>query len=192
METRDKLLEATLRLVVDKGVEKTTMSDITEMADLGRRTFYYHFASKEESVLAATAGAYEKHAQAFAHTSREMDPALAVALTTRNVTSALVKEPITARLTDLPRLLATALSEALGSYIADDIRVGIEAGRFRPSMTGGSLRSILIWCLVGLIIEVIENQINFDEVIESMVSTYLIILGVDSAEAESIGKQVMG
>ena len=64
-ETRKKILEATLELVIEKGVDKTTMSDITEAADLGRRTFYYHFASKEECVIAAAVGQIQKHSVSY-------------------------------------------------------------------------------------------------------------------------------
>ena len=56
LKTRAKLLAATLKLVLKKGIDKTTMDDITETADLGRRTLYYHFSSKEECILAAVGG----------------------------------------------------------------------------------------------------------------------------------------
>jgi AcrR family transcriptional regulator len=46
--TRRKLLGAALTLFADRGIETTTIEDITEKADLGKGTFYRHFTNKEE------------------------------------------------------------------------------------------------------------------------------------------------
>ena len=45
--TRQKLLEAASSLFAEKGLDLTTIDDITERADVGKGTFYYHFKNKE-------------------------------------------------------------------------------------------------------------------------------------------------
>lgn len=50
-KTRRKLKEAALDVFSEKGVEATTVEDITEKADLGKGTLYRHFADKEEMVI---------------------------------------------------------------------------------------------------------------------------------------------
>ncbi len=45
--TRQKLLEAASSLFAEKGLDLTTINDITERADVGKGTFYYHFKNKE-------------------------------------------------------------------------------------------------------------------------------------------------
>jgi AcrR family transcriptional regulator len=45
--TRQKLLEAASCLFAEKGLDLTTIDDITERADVGKGTFYYHFKNKE-------------------------------------------------------------------------------------------------------------------------------------------------
>lgn len=50
-KTRRKLKEAALDIFCEKGVEATTVEDITEKADLGKGTLYRHFSDKEEVVL---------------------------------------------------------------------------------------------------------------------------------------------
>ncbi len=50
--TRKRLLEAALTLFCNKGVAGTSIQDITELADLGKGTFYRHFTSKEHLVTA--------------------------------------------------------------------------------------------------------------------------------------------
>jgi AcrR family transcriptional regulator len=50
--TRQKLLEAARSVFAEKGLDSTTISNITERADVGKGTFYYHFKDKE-GVIAA-------------------------------------------------------------------------------------------------------------------------------------------
>ncbi len=50
--TRQKLLEAARSEFAEKGLDSTTISNITERADVGKGTFYYHFKDKE-GVIAA-------------------------------------------------------------------------------------------------------------------------------------------
>jgi AcrR family transcriptional regulator len=50
---RDRLLEATMRIVADKGYAATTVTDLTKEAGISRTTFYALFADKEACFLAA-------------------------------------------------------------------------------------------------------------------------------------------
>jgi AcrR family transcriptional regulator len=49
-KTQKRIIEAARSLISEKGLEATTVDDITERADLGRGTFYYHFDNKDELV----------------------------------------------------------------------------------------------------------------------------------------------
>ena len=49
---RDRILDATERLMGRLGYQKMTMDDIAREAGIGRRTIYLHFPSKEETALA--------------------------------------------------------------------------------------------------------------------------------------------
>lgn len=44
--TRQALLDAAKGLFAEKGMDLTTIDDITERADVGKGTFYYHFKNK--------------------------------------------------------------------------------------------------------------------------------------------------
>jgi AcrR family transcriptional regulator len=50
---RDRLLEATMRVVAAKGYAATTVADLTKEAGISRTTFYELFADKEACFLAA-------------------------------------------------------------------------------------------------------------------------------------------
>jgi len=53
LQTRERLIQTTLQLVLEKGYDAITIQDITDRADLGRGTFYIHFEDKEEVVWTA-------------------------------------------------------------------------------------------------------------------------------------------
>lgn len=52
-KTRERLLEATLDLVAEKGYQGTTLTDIASAAGITRAGLSHHFRSKEEVVMAA-------------------------------------------------------------------------------------------------------------------------------------------
>lgn len=52
--TRTALLEAALRVVAQHGVEKVTIDQIVAEADVAQRTFFNHFSTKEEALVATT------------------------------------------------------------------------------------------------------------------------------------------
>ena len=53
-KTRDKLIEVARQLFARNGVENTTMNDISQASEKGRRTLYTYFKSKKEIYLAVT------------------------------------------------------------------------------------------------------------------------------------------
>ncbi len=48
LKTRDKLIEVARQLFAHKGVENTTMLDIANASEKGRRTIYTYFKNKRE------------------------------------------------------------------------------------------------------------------------------------------------
>src|SRR5262245_33431222 len=56
-EIRERLFEAALSLIMQRGLQQTTISDITEAADVGKGTFFNYFPTKEHVVVEF----YERH-----------------------------------------------------------------------------------------------------------------------------------
>jgi len=48
--TRVKLLSAARQIFTEKGFDTATIDDITERADVGKGTFYYHFSDKQDVI----------------------------------------------------------------------------------------------------------------------------------------------
>lgn len=189
IETRAKLLKATLSLVVKKGIEKTTMDGITEKADLGRRTLYYHFDSKDQCVIAAVAMSYGEIAKSADRTAQEYtDPAMTMAVAMQMVIKEMLHAPVTARLVEYPRFLAAALKDALSKYIYGDLAAGLEQGRFDPLLDGKLLDTHMLWTLVGFMIDALDpdKQVNVDENLASYTAFLLVVLGLSKAEAVKI------
>ncbi len=49
--TRQHLRDALVTLILEKGWDAVSVSDVCERADVGRSTFYVHFADKEDLLL---------------------------------------------------------------------------------------------------------------------------------------------
>lgn len=60
LKTREKLIEVARQLFLRKGVENTTISDIANASDKGRRTIYTYFKNKKEIYSAVVEGESDK------------------------------------------------------------------------------------------------------------------------------------
>ncbi|MEN8707549.1 MAG: TetR family transcriptional regulator [Nocardioides marinisabuli] len=89
-ETRRALRESALRLFAERGFERTTVADITEAADVAQRTFFLHFCSKEDVLLADAAERDQVFSAALAAQPDDTSPLEAV----RSALRALVGEGV--------------------------------------------------------------------------------------------------
>jgi AcrR family transcriptional regulator len=59
-ETRRALRVAALRLVAERGLEDVTVQDVADAADVSTRTFFNHFACKEDALVGADPAGVEQ------------------------------------------------------------------------------------------------------------------------------------
>jgi AcrR family transcriptional regulator len=52
MGTRERILDIALDLFIDKGYDKTSLREIAEKLGFSKAALYYHFASKDDILLA--------------------------------------------------------------------------------------------------------------------------------------------
>lgn len=69
-ETRERLIRSALRLFAERGFTATTVEDITNLADVGKGTFFNYFPSKEH-VFAARARGQAETIERFLGVARE-------------------------------------------------------------------------------------------------------------------------
>ena len=51
LQTREKIFQAALELIKERGYEQTTLVDICRAAGIASGTFYHHFASKQDILI---------------------------------------------------------------------------------------------------------------------------------------------
>ena len=83
--TRQKLLEAARSVFAEKGLDSATIADITERADVGKGTFYYHFKNKNgviaeliKSVLGELVAELEKKCSGISDISELLDTIIGI------------------------------------------------------------------------------------------------------------------
>lgn len=104
LETREKIFRAALQLFSERGLNGTTVEDITEAADVGKGTFFNYFQNKEQVLSVLAEGQLAKiHAGAAA----AHDPKRPIKETARQMFAALAQEP--SRSDTLARSLLMAL-----------------------------------------------------------------------------------
>src|SRR4030042_1504694 len=131
-ETRAKLIRAAHQLMAEKGIGATTIQEITDTADVGFGSFYNHFESKQATVQAIIDETIESYGDALDHIADAVeDPAEVVAASVRYVVMRGSEDPTWGWFLLRSVLRAQPLRTGLGRRLMRDVRLGVDAGRFR-------------------------------------------------------------
>ncbi len=184
--TRQQLLDAVEALILKHGYEDASAEAVAELADLGRSTFYNHFDSKQDAVLAMLTQHYHDYGDAaYVPLEQTRDRAESVTRSTLRVFTAMAEDPLTRQMVDRPRFLAKATAESQGEFLVRDFTEGVMQGRFRFAVSLDSLAIILNWSYVGMLV----NAIKHDSIEETRLewARYLLLnLGIQHDEIESV------
>jgi AcrR family transcriptional regulator len=165
-EIRERLFNAALKLFAEKGFAETTVEDITNVADVGKGTFFNHFPSKDHILLAFGEMQLAKLQDAVdtARMSNEPMPhflrALGVRMTqepTRN--PAIIRALLQAYLsTSQVREAMIDLQNRVQTLHTQMIQLGQDRGEIRSDLPAAEIASVfrqtifgtlLIWSLYG-------------------------------------------
>lgn len=149
LQTHEALADAAIRLFLRKGFDATTVEDITEAVDVSPRTFFRHFASKEDVVFGGHEAQLDLLSDALADRPAD-EPVLA---SVREAILSLVdvleehRGPIFVQaelVADSPTLAARSvhLREQLSNLVAEHVaaRLGVDPSvDLRPSLVGGAV-----------------------------------------------------
>ncbi|NOR01530.1 TetR family transcriptional regulator [Mycolicibacterium fortuitum] len=154
---RSRLLDAMIQSVVEDGYQNTTVADIVRRAKTSRRTFYEHFASREECFVALLTSVNTKHVREVA---RGVDQSAPWQAQVRQAVEAWIgsyeahPELMLAWIRDLPTLGAAARAlqrESMENFIAmvqvmtnNEVfrAAGVSISRRRTIMLLGGLREL--------------------------------------------------
>ena len=202
-ETRARLLDATLRLVAEKGLEGVTINEITEAADVGFGSFYNHFESKEGIFIALIEWLFGEFANTLDRLAADVsDPAEVIAVSVRHTLMRAYSEPVWGRLLIREGLSTRALNRGLGQQLRRDGERGIAEGRFVVEDHFMCLLSV-----IGIILAGIAAELHFavlskravrkrralrsseEEFAERTAAIVLQAYGLEAVEAESIARR---
>jgi AcrR family transcriptional regulator len=184
--TRQQLLDATQKLILEHGYDDSSAEAVAELADLGRSTFYNHFNNKQEAVLAMLTQHYHDYGDlAYIPLEDTPDRAESVARSTLRVFTAMARDPLTRKLIDKPRFLASAIADSQAEFMARDFAEGIVQGRFKFAVSMESMAIVLNWSYVGMLITAI-NQDSIEETRLEWTRYLLFNLGIPENEIEGL------
>jgi AcrR family transcriptional regulator len=163
-ETRIRLFRAALGLIAERGIDKVTVEDITEAADVGKGTFFNYFPTKEHvlGVMAEIQFAKANEAAALAldgdRPIREVlhqlvlrlgeepgrNPKLARAFISSFLACAAVRETIKSTMIEGRRVLAALVAQG---QRRGEIDAALEAEKAAVALMRASMGTILFWSL---------------------------------------------
>jgi AcrR family transcriptional regulator len=129
--TRARLTDAALRLMSERGINTTSVSEIAAAAELANGTFYLYFKDKAEIVAAVCqAVTLAMHNEMNSTRISLSDGAARVAFGTYQFIEIAAAEPIWGRLLISAFTEFEAIKEDISRYMRLDVELGIKQGRF--------------------------------------------------------------
>ena len=157
LATRLGLHRAALQLVAERGLDRVSIDEIAERADVSPRTFFNYFSSKDDAVVGLDPIGPQRQAEAFADRPAEESPVQALRAVAVAQAAVMAEEtelwplrlrvieahpPLLARLTagfgESDRALAAAIADRTGTRADADAYPGLLA-----LVAGAAMRSAL-------------------------------------------------
>ncbi len=182
---RQRILEVTEALTRSRGVEAVTVEDITEAADVARRTFYHYFDSKNAALVPIarehTKSLNQRIDRVIAHLA---DPAEVVSVAFRHTLRSLPEDPLCAWFIFESGLPQKRLREGIGESGYRDLSRGIETGRFAIE-NARAVAALLSGAMIGALSERLDGKLDDDD-LDDAAEHALRLLGVPILEAREI------
>ena len=182
---RERILGAAAELTQSRGVDVVTIEDITEAADVARRTFYHYFESKNDVVVPiARARSRELNHRIDRAVEGIEDPAEVISIALRHTLRSLPEDPLCAWFIFRSGLPQQRLLEGIGESGTRDVGRGIESGRFALA-NAEAASSLLGGAMIGALSGRLEGALD-DADLDDAVEYLLRLLGVPAGEAREI------
>jgi len=179
---RQRLLDAAIELIAERGVEGLRLRELAERADVGFGSFYNHFASKEELVEVVVAEHIGALAQAIiAYADGRDDPAETAAIAHRNFVRLAYDDPRLAWLIVHLDRADALLETASHPHLRPVLERGMRSGRFQGIETDVAV-SFVVGATIGVMRGILEGRLGPDADIGSA-RTLLRACGLSDADA---------
>lgn len=187
--TRAKLLEAAYKVMSNKGIEATTLKEVTEEADIGFGTIYNYFVDKDEiaaQVLDCILNDMGRRNDAATASLKEANPILVMSTSQRLVVREALNDPMWRWWVQRPDLLVDRMRLGFKPFGMRDLQLGVDEGVY--SIIGDNLDATwntLIWILVGGMRDVVMGDYP-PKYKNLMIEANLRVLGVPLDDAKAI------
>ena len=184
VRTRARLTEAALRLMAERGINGTSVSEIAAEAELANGTFYLYFRDKSEIVAAVCqAVTLAMHNEMSSMRLSLEDGAARVAFGTQQFIEIAAAEPNWGHLLVSAFTEFAAIKDDISRYLRLDVALGIEQGRFTEPVDEFVIDMLLAVLRTG----VISRLKGEEAAVGARAAEYhLRILGMSAAEAHSV------
>ncbi len=188
---RKKILLAALRVIAEKGLVNTRMSDIAKAADVGKGTLYEYFRSKEEVMhegfLLIFGEINSVYAQALPAAT---DPVEKIRAMLNGFSKAMSAFP-----SDFMQVMFDVWAEAVRSasgkqsnlvdmkqfyteyrgLLTSILSEGIEQGRFRQDLNPSLVASCMLGSVDGLMLQWVMDHtaFDFDQALQTLFDSYM-------------------
>jgi AcrR family transcriptional regulator len=182
---RQQLLQAAETLMGARGVDAVTVEEITEAADVARRTFYHHFGSKHDLLVPIARERTKSLNRRIDRLIEQVrDPAEAVSIALRHTFRGIPEDPLCAWFVLRSGLPYERLLDGIGESGTRDVARGVAVGRFAiDNHAAGS--TLLVGSLIAVISARVDGKLR-DEDLDAAVEYTLRLLGIPAVEARDI------
>ncbi len=188
LRNREKLMQATQSIIIEKGVNALNPRLITAKADLGLGTFYNHFKTVSEIIDAVVDLIVQHHLLETARITAEFsDPAEIAAMATRFNFHKIADNDTWRRLVMDSGIQIDYLAAPIVQRASNNIEVGLSTGRFKVDDIE-FVMSIIRGSLVSVAIDIRKGKLGFERE-KSFAVFFLKMLGLDENEAIEICNQ---
>jgi AcrR family transcriptional regulator len=188
-QTHDALVAAAREVFAARGVDASTIADITEAADVAKGSFYNYFDAKDDVLRAVVATTLAELGDALDQLTEALrqDPARVISVCVRHTLRACVEDPTVGWFLLRAGETLSVGEAAIGPFGRRDIGRGVASGRFRVddaelagTMIGGAVQAVLRRRLCGELGPGADEALAFHA---------LRVLGVPEPEARSIAAE---
>jgi AcrR family transcriptional regulator len=182
--TRARLTDAALRLMAERGIQGTSVSEIAAEAALANGTFYLYFRDKSEIVASVCqAVTLAMHNEMSSMRLSLEDGAARIAFGTQQFIEIAAAEPNWGRLLVSAFTEFEAIKDDISRYLRMDVALGIEQGRFTEPVD----EFVIDMLLAVLRAAVISRLDGVEKNVGARAAEYhLRILGMSAEEAHSV------
>lgn len=184
-EVRERLLRSAEQLMLERGVDGVTIEDITEAADIARRSFYHHFEGKHEILIPIARGRSESLNRRLDRLVGTIDdPAEGMATAIRHGLREIPSDPLCRWFALHSGLPVERLHEGFGESALRDVMRATEAGRFHVD-NPMVVQQLLPASFIAIITARVEGRFSDDD-LDDAVEHVLRMFGVERDEAHRL------